>query len=163
MQIVNLTPHEVTLVRPEGTSTIPPSGMVARVAGTATITGWVEVGNLMVPITTQPFGEVTGLPGPQDGTAYIVSAMVADAVAGRADVLYPADQVRDDANRIVGCRGLGVMAPQAHPAAEGASAPATLRDRLRIVIHGAEAAARAAVCASAALIAIWVVAWLASL
>jgi hypothetical protein len=79
MNYVNLTPHPVRL---NDGREIPPSGTVARV--TATYTPFDENG-----VCQAVFGPVQGLPEPQAGTIYIVSAMVAQA-ARRPDVVSPA-------------------------------------------------------------------------
>ena len=61
-----------------------------------------------VPLITQTFGEVVGLPAPEEGKFYIVSALVRAACPDRYDLGSPAELVRDDAGRIIGCRALEV-------------------------------------------------------
>lgn len=78
MNFVNLTPHAIILN--DGT-VFQPSGNVARVS--ATFTDFED------GICRQQFGEVTGLPNPQDGTMFIVSALVL-AATDREDVVAPA-------------------------------------------------------------------------
>jgi len=106
--IVNLTPHAITLVNGEVTTTIPSSG-VCRV--TSTPGALADVG-LPVPVA-QPtvFGEVTGLPERQDGVFLVVSGLVAAALVAtgisRPDVLVPGTgpndgAVRDEQGRITG-------------------------------------------------------------
>lgn len=81
---INLTPHAISLMLPSGsTVTIPPSGVVARVATEEAVIG--EVGG--IPLVERRFGAVEGLPA--EGVACIVSAMVAGAVPGRAGVYAP--------------------------------------------------------------------------
>lgn len=101
--VVNLTPHDVNVVVGDDVLTLPKSGTVARVASTS-----VHVGNLngVVPLFATTFGDVTGLPDPVPGTVFLVSGLVKAAVPGRADVLAPADLVRDDAGNVKGCKGL---------------------------------------------------------
>ena len=74
----------------------PPSGNVARVSSTHS--QFDENG-----IASLSFGEVQGLPAPEEGVFYIVSALVAQA-AKRADVVSPAtghpDVVRDQKGQI---------------------------------------------------------------
>jgi hypothetical protein len=101
MKIVNLTPHPINIVGADGTvvRTIPSSG-TARCS-----THRVQVGDVDgIPVNSAVFGNVSGLPDPADGTVYVVSAIVAQAVPNRADVLVPDDTVRDGAGQIVGCR-----------------------------------------------------------
>jgi hypothetical protein len=104
MAIVNLTPHAINLVG-DKTQTFAPSGTVARCAVKRQQVGAVDG----VPVNRTIFGDVTGLPAPQPGTYYIVSALVAQAVPDRTDVLITDDAVRDDAGRIIGCRALATI------------------------------------------------------
>ena len=107
MNLMNLTPHPINLRGPDGAdTTLPPSGTVARV--TSTPGAPAAVAGIAVPVFGRDtFGEVTGLPAPEEGTLYLVSALVGGAVAGtRDDVLVPGTgpqdgAVRDDAGRIV--------------------------------------------------------------
>ena len=62
---------------------------------------------LSIKINSTSFGEVDGLPEPQEGTIFIVSALVAQALKGvRNDLVIPDDTVRDEQGRIIGCRAL---------------------------------------------------------
>jgi len=102
VEFINLTPHDLVIIKDDGdTVTIASTGEPARVS--AKITDVDEIGG--ITIGQQSFGDVTGLPAPQDGVVYIVSALVANAV-NRADVLYPADFVRNDKGQVVGARRL---------------------------------------------------------
>lgn len=58
-----------------------------------------------IAVTRAVYGDITGLPEPQEGVIYIVSALVALA-ARREDVLFPGPAIRDAEGRIVACRGL---------------------------------------------------------
>ena len=101
INFVNCTPHAIVL---NDGRVFEPSGSIARVE--QKITPFDENG-----IAVQSFGEVTGLPAPQEGTIYIVSAMVLPRAQaeGRDDVVAPAtghrDCVRDEAGRIVSVPG----------------------------------------------------------
>jgi hypothetical protein len=102
MKFVNLTPHALTV---EGLGTIPASGSVARVTVNSTDVG--SVGG--VRLRAQLKGAVTDLPPASEGTVYIVSGMVLDALNGtrRSDVVAPdtgADAVRQN-GQIVAVRG----------------------------------------------------------
>ena len=76
---INLCPHAVNLN--DGRS-FPPSGNVARVS--SSFSEFDSDG-----ICSNVFGEITGLPEPQDETVYIVSMLVA-GIAKRPDVVSPA-------------------------------------------------------------------------
>ena len=129
-KVVNLTPHSINFILPyhieigqdemgtpeyvteERTYCLPPSGTVARCKVdrkevdsfmVQDVDGW----DITVPITATKFGEVEGLPEPQDGIIYIVSNLVAQAVPDREDVFFPDDIVRDEHGNVIGCRALG--------------------------------------------------------
>lgn len=92
-KMVNLTPHELVLMDESGeneVARIPVAGEAARVETRATQTGTVEIDGVSVPIVSTEFGEVKNLPDPQDGTTYVVSIIVVQAVRGlRDDVVAP--------------------------------------------------------------------------
>lgn len=117
-QIINLTPHDCHFLIGNATYTIPRSGTEARVLTETfnpdtlpvtfevSISGFATYEQADVPIACRKLGAVTGLPGEQPGTFYLVSTMVADAVPWREDVVVPGELVRDEQGRPVGCRGL---------------------------------------------------------
>lgn len=103
-QIVNLTPHEVTLrvslaEAGERVRVYTPSGQVARVS--VEYSTHSHIGP--IPLVSGSYGEVTGLPMPRPGVFFIVSALVRQAMPQRMDLLSPANLLRDDQGRIVGC------------------------------------------------------------
>lgn len=100
--IVNLTPHTVNLQIDGVMHAIPSTGL-CRCAETTT-----EIGTVFgVHFVRKSFGEVSGLPEPKAGTIYIVSAVVLAALKGsRDDVFVPADCIRDEQGRIIGCKAL---------------------------------------------------------
>jgi hypothetical protein len=110
MTLVNLTAHRIVIFDSQDGNinviTIEPSGSIARVAQIVEADAPVDG----IPVVRSRYGEVTGLPDPQPGTYYIVSAMVAQAVAGRPDVLSPDtgpdSALRDEEGRITGVRRL---------------------------------------------------------
>jgi hypothetical protein len=124
-QITNLTPHEVVLVREDGSKLHAwPSVGEARattrrevVDTVVVVVGHVSDGERFAgeeltescPVYRLAFGAVAGLPDPEIGTAYIVSRITAEAARdeGRsiADLLIPDDIVRDPDGQPIGCRG----------------------------------------------------------
>ena len=84
MKFINLTPHKIVIKTENKTLEVEPSGN-ARVATIEEVVGNVDG----IPVVKRTFGEVEGLPEPEDGIAYIVSAMVLGAVKGRDDVFAP--------------------------------------------------------------------------
>ena len=107
MKFVNLTPHAVTVRLGSGDRVFEPSGQVARVAVSSVQTEDIDG----IPIFSQTFGEIEGLPDPQEGTIYIVSLVVRQAAQklGRTDVVSPDTSpqgaIRDDQGRIIAVRG----------------------------------------------------------
>lgn len=54
------------------------------------------------------YGEVTGLPEPQEGVLYIVPAMVRNALPDRKDLASPGALIRNEQGQPVACDGLDV-------------------------------------------------------
>lgn len=105
LKVVNLTPHSINIVDAEGVliRELPSEGL-ARVSSVSTPVGVVD----QIPVIKQEFGKVQGLPTPEKGVYYIVSAMVGTAAAkdGRTDLLGPAEFLRDQDGNILGCKAL---------------------------------------------------------
>lgn len=107
MKIVNMTPHALNIIAGNGAValTIPSSG-VARAAQKREHIADLTVDGVSIPVSKSTYGAVEGLPAPVDGVIYVVSALTAQACPDRADVFITDDPVRDEAGRIIGCRGL---------------------------------------------------------
>lgn len=111
MRLVNLTPHAVNIVDTDGNEilTIASQGLARCKTETITI-GTIDVdtpnGTITIPETSTKFGEVVGLPEPEDNTLYIVSRVIVDAT-GRNDLRIPNETVRDHDGRICGCLSIG--------------------------------------------------------
>lgn len=85
--LLNYTPHEINICNPEGTAiirSIPSSGS-ARVSSVNRPGDEIDG----VPFAETVFGDVTGLPEPQDGVIYIVSDFVLRALPSRTDLVRP--------------------------------------------------------------------------
>lgn len=80
MKFINCTPHKVVL---NDGSVFEPSGIIPRVSNS--FTDFDE--NFICEVR---YGQVQGLPEPEDGTIYIVSAMVMAACHDRNDLVAPA-------------------------------------------------------------------------
>lgn len=110
-ELINLTPHEITLVRKDGEKVvIPPSGKVARVRVEQKEVGEIDG----FPVVQSEFGEVEGLPEEREGVIYIVSFPVLQALQGtRSDVVAPDTSpqgaVRDEQGRIIGVKRFQVL------------------------------------------------------
>lgn len=105
-RFVNLTPHAVTVLNADGdvVLSVPPSGTVARCEVKSEVVNTING----VPITKNVFGPVDGLPDREEGTYFIVSALVKNAHPDRDDLLVPVGTVRAQDGRILGCTSLGV-------------------------------------------------------
>lgn len=84
--MVNLTPHELTIA---GT-TVPPSGLVARVNVEQKQLSTITVGQAEVAVFSQIYGAITDLPAPEPDVFYLVSNVVRSVLgSSRSDVLAP--------------------------------------------------------------------------
>ena len=109
MQLINVTPHVVTVSDEVGTALAswPPSGIFTRLVESSAEGRPLAADEGLVPVVHMSYtGEIEGLPAPKEGTAYIVSRVLAAAV-DRSDLYFPFDEVRDARGQIVGCRALG--------------------------------------------------------
>lgn len=117
-RIVNLTPHDITVIVRSRTMTIPSEGQehAARVSVKRSPAGQIVLAHdfsqgesqdqydeWAVPLTRPQFGDVYNLPTPLPGHWFVVSRIVADAAKGRKDLLVPDELVRDDNDVILGC------------------------------------------------------------
>ena len=110
VRLVNLTPHDLVIYRDgQPLSTLPKAGDMARLqevvrdlADLQTTAG--ELPHKAVSYT----GALSDLPAPSPGTYIVVSRLTAQAVQ-RPDLLFPGGEVRDTANRIIGCEYLASM------------------------------------------------------
>ena len=105
--VINKTPHPVNIVDAEGNvvRTFPmcPRDELVRLS-----VNTVPAEDLDgVPTSRTEFGEPLCLPDFAGEVYYIVSQLVKSALADRSDLLVPAEVVRDESGRIIGCRSLG--------------------------------------------------------
>lgn len=114
-RIINLTPHPINILDEEENEVeVFPTFEIVKgesipngVARLETRTELVGT-HCGVPITKTVFGEPKDLPEPEEGTLFIVSQLIKSALPHRTDLVVPAEVVRDDIGRIIGCRSLGV-------------------------------------------------------
>ena len=105
--LVNLCPHDVTIVDGDGNVIIVlphEEGKLARVATTE-----IPAENTLgysFPVVHREWGQVTGLPDPQPGVAFVVSAAVVSACPGRKDIYSPGRLIRDEHGQPTQCVGL---------------------------------------------------------
>jgi len=101
-KFINLTPHPLRLrtaaddtatARDDDVVVAPDPAGPARVATTPGVAEGDLDGVALYSATS--FGEVAGLPAPQDGTIFIVSALVGGQISGRDDVVQPGTGPKD--------------------------------------------------------------------
>lgn len=78
LTIINATPHDITF---KGTTEIvfKKSDIVARVETKSTKEDFIEYGDETIPLYSNSYGDIVGLPKAETGTLYIVSALVLSA------------------------------------------------------------------------------------
>jgi hypothetical protein len=105
MTIKNLTPHPLTLVGENGTLNIQQSGQTARLSVARDTLAPITIDGVVLPVSRPTLGEIVGLPEPEAGVLYVVSALVAER-AQRQDVVSVGELLRDEAGRVIGAHGL---------------------------------------------------------
>ncbi|MEV7840169.1 hypothetical protein AB0O77_23525 [Streptomyces albidoflavus] len=108
MTILNLTPHPIRLYaneREDGTDDLDPHlREVYAPEPTPARLATFEVSSGMWPVLVE-FGHAQNLPPKRDGYQYIVSLVVALALAARrSDLLVPYREVRNASGTVIGCR-----------------------------------------------------------
>ncbi len=106
VRLVNLTPHPVNIRIGDIEVALPASAAPARLTGAVEDVGRVRFEGVDVPLVQQRFTGIEGLPAAAAGVHLIVSQLVVDFVADRADLVTPTDLVRDDAGNVIACRAL---------------------------------------------------------
>jgi len=104
-QIKKFTPHPISICNNAGEviKVIQPEGLVRLKAVT------VPAGEIDgIPVTRTEFGQPEGLPEFEEGVFIVVSQLVKTALSSRSDLLVPAEVVRDEKGKIVGCKSLGL-------------------------------------------------------
>jgi hypothetical protein len=89
--LVNLTPHDVTLVGSDGAMvTLASCGRALVTFTPDTTLAEITVSGVTVPLVeTAPGSEVTGIPLPAEGITYVVSQLAYDASRDRDDLCIP--------------------------------------------------------------------------
>lgn len=85
--IINLNKHTINIIIDGEMAEIAPSGQVATVSVKS-----VQVGSVNgIPLFRSEYGDIVGLPEPQDGVLYLVNMLVGQrgAAEGRTDLIGP--------------------------------------------------------------------------
>jgi hypothetical protein len=117
MKVVNLTPHEVSLVNDKLEVLFFAPSIAGRLPRIQKLRS--QVGVVMgQPLNTMRLGEpYPPVPEPEDGTVYIVSSMLQNMFLERPDLWVPDFMVRDNRQKIIGCQGFVV--PESYKKWEG--------------------------------------------
>ena len=100
MKFINLTNHDIYEVTTK--THIPRSGKVVELH---TATHDTAIVNNIRVFRTVVYG-LSGLPAPQEGVMYIVSALAMNGIpADRTDVVCPYKPVRNAQGKVYGCKG----------------------------------------------------------
>ena len=105
-KIINKTPHQVYLLNEDRSilRVFPKSNGMIRVKEIVTDIGDIDG----IPISSTEWGETSEVPEYVDGTYYIVSQLVKNALPERRDLLVPKGAVRDEKGNIMGCTRLDI-------------------------------------------------------
>lgn len=103
--IINLTPHEINIIDLEP---IPSSGSV-RVTESSHIVDTVNG----IDIIVKKYGIVEGIPDPVEDVMFVVSAMVAQQLTHRDDILMIGDTIRNEKGQIIGAKNFAKL-PQTY-------------------------------------------------
>lgn len=109
MKIVNMTPHTINVVLPNGRTEEFTSEGVARVSTKEEVIAYYNE----IPVVKTISGTVEGLPEPQKDTVYIVSMVTLKALDGKrndcvAPNTSPQGAIRDGQGKIVAVRGFQI-------------------------------------------------------
>ena len=105
-KILNKTPHAVYLLRDDHSilRVFPKSNGMIRVK--EIVEDQEDIDG--IPITSTTWGRTNEVPLYVEGTYYIVSQLVKNALPERKDLLVPKGAVRDDKGNIIGCTRLDI-------------------------------------------------------
>ena len=109
MNFLNATPHAIDLIIDGEKITIPPSGVVVRVATVRELVDTIPLGEKLVPVNVVKSGLTLDLPEFQEDVVVIVSRMVAEAHPERHDLVFPESLTRDNKGNVIGCNALGSL------------------------------------------------------
>lgn len=103
--ILNLTPHEITIVRENGEviHSIEPEKDAAKLG----IKRVLDVPIDGIPISKIVFGAPENLPEAKEGVFLIVPHFIKSAYPLRTDLLVTAETVKNHKGKTVGCKSLG--------------------------------------------------------
>lgn len=106
MKFVNLTPHEIVLKikldndgnAVDGELRLPSNGN-CRVAVKEKSAYNMELDRFVIPVVTNEYGDIEGLPHKEEGTIYIVSLIVLNALKTKGRLGHRPDVVAPDTGK----------------------------------------------------------------
>lgn len=102
MKFINLTPHEINVVKENGeVVSFPPSIEPARVNQTFSHVETIDG----IKMFASKLDKVFCLPKREENAIYIVSAMVKEREMSRYDLVSPGKLIRNDKGQVIGCEG----------------------------------------------------------
>ena len=104
MKFINLTPHEVSVLKENQETLTLQSECVARLKEQQHLIKIVDG----IKLFRTEYLETENLPEPKQDTIYVVSMLVAQQNTNRKDLAYPARLIRDDKGVVIGCEGLNI-------------------------------------------------------
>ena len=107
MNIVNLTPHALNILKKNGQlRTVEPSGSVVRLKEETEDHGFLDD----IEVTAKYYSSIQGLPEMQEDTIYVVSGIAGTTIwellPERKDVFIPGPALRNEDGKHIGCKGL---------------------------------------------------------
>jgi len=105
--LINMTPHDCHVDYGNGeTLTILPEKSPARCEEfTEVLPAFAHISGINIPVTRKRYGK-SDLPEECKHIYYIVSLPVAISHPERNDIFIPGEAIRDEKNRVIGCKGL---------------------------------------------------------
>ena len=108
MKLINLTPHELNIVKEDGTVLTvpkPESGLAIPRLHVSRQGVYAQEG---IKFYLSNYGQVENLPAKVEGVTLIVSAMIRQALPERTDLVSPGNLLRNAAGSVIGCEGLDI-------------------------------------------------------
>ena len=106
-RLINLTPHEIHVLRGRARVTLPTAGSALWLDVELTESDDVILGELTIPIFEVTVRGIEQLPELIEGTLYVVSRLVAESYPDRRDFIFPNELVRDANGSVIGCASFG--------------------------------------------------------
>jgi hypothetical protein len=108
MEIINATPHDITIISDGEKIVIPKSNLIIRLKERRVKVGELEINGKKVNVNRVEY-ETSDIPPEKEGVFYIVSSLIAGAFPNRKDLLIVDETIRDEKGTIVGCKSFATI------------------------------------------------------